>query len=94
MNDNRVEELMKRHPPWFMFDTHPMRFAKKLSEGEQEEERNRVRKRQEVAQALQSSSVASLDCEFCCCSFLSSILGALLHLYPRHDGNLVLQSLG
>jgi len=32
MRNNKIEELMKKHPPWFMFDFHPMRFAKKISE--------------------------------------------------------------
>jgi len=38
MSDNKVEEFMKKNPPWFMFDVHPIRFAKKLSEEEQEDE--------------------------------------------------------
>jgi len=32
MADNKVEELMKKHPPWFILGIHPIRFAKKLSE--------------------------------------------------------------
>jgi hypothetical protein len=39
MTDKRVEDLMKKHPPWFMLDIHPIRFAKKLSEEEQKEEK-------------------------------------------------------
>jgi hypothetical protein len=39
MTYNKVEDLMKKHPSWFMFDFHPMRFAKKLSEEEQEDEK-------------------------------------------------------
>jgi len=38
MTDNKVEDLMKKHPPWFMFDFHPIRFAKKLSEEEEKDE--------------------------------------------------------
>jgi len=38
MSGNKIDELMKKHPPWFMFDFHPMRFVKKLSDEEQEEE--------------------------------------------------------
>jgi len=34
-----VEEFMKKHPPWFMFDFHPIQFAKKLSEEEQKDEK-------------------------------------------------------
>jgi hypothetical protein len=39
MSDNKVEEFMKKNPPWFMLDIHPIRFAKKLSEEEQKEEK-------------------------------------------------------
>jgi len=39
MTDNKVEESMKKHPPWFMFDFHPIRFAKKVSEEEEEDEK-------------------------------------------------------
>lgn len=39
MSDNKVEEFMKKHPPWFMFDFHPIHLAKKLSEEEQENEK-------------------------------------------------------
>ena len=39
MSENKVEEFMKKHPPWFMFDFHPIRFAKKLSEEEQKDEK-------------------------------------------------------
>jgi hypothetical protein len=38
MTENKVEEFMKKHPPWFMFDFHPIRSAKKLSEEEQKDE--------------------------------------------------------
>jgi len=41
MSDNKVQNLMKKHPPWFMFDFHPIRFAKKLSEEEQKDEKER-----------------------------------------------------
>jgi len=33
-----TEESVKKHLSWFMFDFHPMRFAKKLSEENQEDE--------------------------------------------------------
>ena len=39
MSEKKIEEFLKRHPPWFMFDFHPIRFAKKLSEEEQEDEK-------------------------------------------------------
>ena len=39
MSDNKIEELMKKHPPRFSLDIHPMRFAKKLSEEEQRDEK-------------------------------------------------------
>jgi len=39
MTDNKVEEFMKKHPPWFMFDLHPIRFAKKISEQEEKIEK-------------------------------------------------------
>ena len=39
MSRNKVEEFMKKHPPWFMFDFHPIQFAKKLSEEEQKDEK-------------------------------------------------------
>jgi len=35
MADNKVEDLMRKHPPWFMFAIHPIRSAKKLSEEEE-----------------------------------------------------------
>jgi len=31
---DKVQDLMKKHPPWFMFDFHPIRFAKKIWEEE------------------------------------------------------------
>ena len=44
MSENKVEEFMKKHLPWFMFDFHPIRFAKKISEEEEkiEKEMNEV----------------------------------------------------
>ena len=44
VDKSRIEELMKRHPPWFMFDIHPIRHAKKISEEEEkiEKEMNEV----------------------------------------------------
>jgi len=39
MSDNKVEEFMKKHPSWFMFDFHPIRSAKKLSEEEEKIEK-------------------------------------------------------
>jgi hypothetical protein len=39
VSDNKVEEFMKKNPPWFMFDFHPIRSAKKLSEEEQKDEK-------------------------------------------------------
>jgi hypothetical protein len=39
MSEDKIESLMKKHPSWLMFDFHPMRFAKKLSEEEQENEK-------------------------------------------------------
>jgi len=38
MNENKAEELAKKHPPWFILDIHPIRFAKRLSEEEQKDE--------------------------------------------------------
>jgi len=38
MGDSKIEGFMKKHPPWFMFDFHPIRFARKLSEEEQKNE--------------------------------------------------------
>jgi len=32
VNENKVEEFMKKHPAWFMFDFHPIRFAERFSE--------------------------------------------------------------
>jgi len=51
MSDNKVEEFMKKNPPWFMFDFHPIRFAKKLSkEGEEiDEERSGVMEKEDEA---------------------------------------------
>ncbi len=48
MSENKVEEFMKKHPPWFMFDFHPIRSAKKLSEEEEkiEKEMNEVMKKE------------------------------------------------
>jgi len=31
MSDNKLEEFMKKHPPWFMFRFHPIRSAEKFS---------------------------------------------------------------
>jgi len=39
MSGNKVEESMKKHPPWFIFHFHPMRFSKELSEEEQKDEK-------------------------------------------------------
>jgi len=39
MGDSKIEGFMKKHPPWFTLDIHPIRFAKKLSEGEQQDKR-------------------------------------------------------
>lgn len=39
MSDNKVEKFMKKHPPWFVFDFHPIRFTKKLSEEEEKIEK-------------------------------------------------------
>jgi len=39
VNENKVEEFMKKHPAWFMFDFHPIRSAKKLSEEEEKIEK-------------------------------------------------------
>jgi len=51
MSDNKVEEFMKKNPPWFMFDFHPIRFAKKLSkEGEEiDEEMSGVMEKEDEA---------------------------------------------
>ncbi len=38
MSNNKVEEFMKKHPPWFMFNFHPIHMAKKLSEEEQKDD--------------------------------------------------------
>jgi hypothetical protein len=35
VSENKVEKFMKKHPPWFMFDFHPIRSARKLSEEEE-----------------------------------------------------------
>ncbi len=39
MNDKEAEDLMKKHPPWFLFDFHPIRFVKRLSEEEQKDKK-------------------------------------------------------
>jgi hypothetical protein len=39
VSKNKVEGLMKKHPPWFAFDFHPIRFTKKLSEEEEKIEK-------------------------------------------------------
>jgi hypothetical protein len=39
MSDNKVEGFMKKNPPWFMFDIHPIRHAKKVSEQEEKVEK-------------------------------------------------------
>jgi len=39
MSENKVQELMKKHPPWFMLDVHPIRHAKKISEQEEKIEK-------------------------------------------------------
>jgi len=51
MSDNKVEEFMKKNPPWFMFNFHPIRFAKKISEEEKkiEKEMNGVMKKEKGA---------------------------------------------
>jgi len=44
LSENKVEGSMRKHPPWFMFDIHPIRHAKKISEEEEkiEKEMNEV----------------------------------------------------
>jgi len=39
VSESKVQELMKKHPPSFMFDFHPIRFSKKVSEDEQEDQK-------------------------------------------------------
>ena len=39
MSEDKVQELMRKHPAWFMFDFHPIRFTKKLSGTEQNDEK-------------------------------------------------------
>ena len=39
MSENKAEQLMKKHPPWVIFDFHPIRSLKKLSEEEHEKEK-------------------------------------------------------
>jgi hypothetical protein len=39
MSENKAQEFMKKHPPWFTLDIHPIRFSKKLSEEEREDNR-------------------------------------------------------
>jgi len=39
MSLEKIERFFKNHPPWFMYDFHPIRFAKKLSEEEQKDEK-------------------------------------------------------
>jgi len=39
MSGNRAEDLMKKHPSWFISDFHPIRFAKRPSEVERKEEK-------------------------------------------------------
>jgi len=34
MSDSDLEEFMKKHPPWFMFNFHPIKFSKKISDEE------------------------------------------------------------
>jgi len=48
MSGNKVEELMKKHPPWFMLEIHPIRHAKKISEEEEkiEKEINEVMRKE------------------------------------------------
>jgi len=48
VSENKVEESMKKHPPWFMLDVHPIRHAKKISEEEEkiEKEMNEVMRKE------------------------------------------------
>jgi len=39
VSENKVQEFLKKNPPWFMFDFHPIRFSKKLLEEEQKDEK-------------------------------------------------------
>ncbi len=41
MSEENTQEFMKKHPPWFTLGIHPIRFAKKISEEEQKEEKER-----------------------------------------------------
>jgi len=36
MSESKVEEFMKKHPPWAYAGIHPIRLAKNLSEEEQQ----------------------------------------------------------
>jgi hypothetical protein len=38
VSENKVQEFLKKNPPWFMFDFHPILSAKKRSERRQEDE--------------------------------------------------------
>lgn len=35
----KVVKFMKKHTPWFLFDFHPLRLAKKVSEKEEKIEK-------------------------------------------------------
>jgi hypothetical protein len=39
MSDKDKQGLMRRHPPWFLFDFHPIRFAKRTLEEEQRDKK-------------------------------------------------------
>jgi len=47
VGENEVQELMKKHRPWFIFDSCPVGFAKKLLN-----EKNKIEK--EMRQNLDS----------------------------------------
>jgi len=42
VNENKVGEFMKKHPAWFIFDFHPIRFIKKSSDENEEETKETV----------------------------------------------------
>jgi len=35
VSEGKVQEFLKKHPPWFMLDIHPIHHAKRISEQEE-----------------------------------------------------------
>jgi len=43
VSETELQKSMKKHPPWFMFDFHPMTFIREMSKKPDQEERGKAK---------------------------------------------------